>query len=574
MAVDPVEPSHEHLVGTTINGKYRLLRLLGAGGMGAVYEAEDPMLRRRVALKLMKEAIATHEGLVQRFVREARAADAIQHPNIVRVIELARDTETQIFYIVQELLIGENLSDRLEREGRFSCEEALTIMSPILDALGAAHDCGILHRDVKPENVFLHQDAKAGMVPKLIDFGISKMNEAQPGLSKTQTGTALGTPYYMSPEQVRGDSNIDARADLWSAAVMMFELITGKRPFRGENYNILILRIMTDRAPTALSIEPSVPTEVSAVIERALDPSRDNRYRTAAELKYALQRAVEEAANRANDRRSTVPLVTHKPPQPLPATPTGTGVHAVADVSVPDATMGETLSESAAKRAVASAFAVGGDSVLSENTRFPSDSSVDQEPNAGPAKPKRAVLWAGLSLFVLVSVASVVRISMRPTPTPPTVNPVTRPSTEPQATQHTQRTEGTPVGAGTAPPQVPPTTLSPANTNTVANTASNTASNTATPLRVANGAATNTRTTRTHRTGDGTTTPAQNTVVTNTQPVTQTPTQPPPPHTDPPANPATQSASSSTGNSGNSNAGTGTGTHTGMQRFAPITNYP
>ncbi|MDP3274977.1 MAG: serine/threonine-protein kinase [Deltaproteobacteria bacterium] len=280
------------LIGQTIAHKFKLLRLLGAGGMGAVFEAEDTLMRRRVALKIMRPEVARRQELVQRFVREARAANAIQHRNIVKIYDLARDEESGTFYIVQELLSGEGLSTRLERAGKLTPAEVMGIMGPVLDALHAAHEHGIIHRDIKPDNVFLHRGEDGTTVPKLIDFGISKIAEAEEGLAKTQTGTALGTPYYMSPEQVRGDSKIDARADVWSAAIMLFELLTGTKPFFADNYNILILKIMTERAPLVHEVEPTLNAEISRVLAEALAPDRDHRISSARTLRIRFEEAV------------------------------------------------------------------------------------------------------------------------------------------------------------------------------------------------------------------------------------------------------------------------------------------
>jgi serine/threonine-protein kinase len=544
MAVEPVESSTEELVGQIINGKYRLLRLLGAGGMGAVYEAEDPMLRKRVALKLMKASIANNEQLVERFVREARAADAINHRNIVRVIELARDSSTGLFYIVQELLVGENLADRLEREGRFSCSDALTMISPILDALGEAHQRGILHRDVKPENVFLHQGPQGEIIPKLIDFGISKMTDALPGLAKTQTGTALGTPYYMSPEQVRGDSTIDRRADLWSAAVMMFELITGQRPFRGENYNILILRIMTDRAPSALSIEPSIPSAVSAVIAKALDPIRDNRYATAGQLRDALQAAVESEGQRLT---APIDLRPHSPVTAvLPAT----------DAYTLDATLDEAPVDSSAKRSLIADT----DVARVDQTQF--ELGATQAPM--PAKPQRAAMLIGASLFVLVAVAGVVGVSLKRRATLPTAP---SPATTRQLSVHPETQIDSRPTTPVQPHVEPQTAASSGSLQTVrpasptathGNATTHSARRTAVSQAQANGAP---------AAGTATTVAAQSAASASAAGS---------------ANSAAHSASAETTASSpatahpaaQTTATQGTTQRVGMQRFAPITNYP
>lgn len=321
MSLDDAElAQHQALIGQVIANKFRLVRLLGAGGMGAVYEAEDLLLKRRVALKLMKPEVARNKSMAERFIREGRAANAIEHKNIVRVFDLALDDEAGSLFIVQELLVGESLADRLDREHKLSVADTVVIMDSVLEALQFAHAKGIVHRDIKPDNVFLHRGADGEIVPKIIDFGISKVTaEQQEGLAKTQTGTALGTPYYMSPEQIRGDSDIDHRADLWSAGVMAFEMMTGQRPFSGENYNMLIINIITNPAPDATAVDPSVPSAISAVIARSLKMDRAQRYSDARSLRHAFDDAVLEA----DSRTSQVIALQPAPIAPAPSRATG-----------------------------------------------------------------------------------------------------------------------------------------------------------------------------------------------------------------------------------------------------------
>jgi serine/threonine-protein kinase len=376
------------LVGRVIARKFKLVRLLGAGGMGAVYEAVDSLLNRRVALKLMKPAIATNSVLVQRFVREARAADSIQHKNIVRVLDLASDEETGSFYIVQELLTGESLADKLDREGVLSARAAAKIMIPVLDALAAAHERGIVHRDVKPENVFLHREADGTITPKLIDFGISKVAEGGAGLAKTQTGTALGTPYYMSPEQVRGDSSIDHRADQWSAGVMLFELVAGRRPFLGDNYNLLILEIMTRRAPRADEVTPGVDRSIATVIARALEPNRDDRFESTQAFRAALEAL-------SLDETTGVQRVD----VPREDSPTLDAERAGMDAAALDATLAADTSNAAP--------------VLETNAVAIAEAkaALPRETVAPNKRPARGALIAGLVLGTLVSVAAVANLS-------------------------------------------------------------------------------------------------------------------------------------------------------------------
>ncbi len=314
---DEERAQHEALLGQVIANKFKLVRLLGAGGMGAVYEAEDMLLKRRVALKLMKPEVARNKGMAERFIREGRAANAIEHKNIVRVFDLAMDDEAGSLFIVQELLSGESLAERLDREGKLPVGDAVVILDSVLEALQFAHGKGIVHRDIKPDNVFLHRGADGEVVPKIIDFGISKVTaEQQEGLAKTQTGTALGTPYYMSPEQIRGDSDIDHRADLWSAGVMAFEMMTGRRPFIGDNYNMLIINIITSPAPDATAVDPAVPSAISQVIARSLRMDRAHRFESARALREALDDAVLESGARSSHVIALTPASVRSMPPP------------------------------------------------------------------------------------------------------------------------------------------------------------------------------------------------------------------------------------------------------------------
>jgi serine/threonine protein kinase len=314
---DDERAQHEALLGQVIANKFKLVRLLGAGGMGAVYEAEDMLLKRRVALKLMKPEVARNKGMAERFIREGRAANAIEHKNIVRVFDLAMDDEAGSLFIVQELLSGESLAERLDREGKLPVGESVVILDSVLEALQFAHGKGIVHRDIKPDNVFLHRGVDGEVVPKIIDFGISKVTaEQQEGLAKTQTGTALGTPYYMSPEQIRGDSDIDHRADLWSAGVMAFEMMTGRRPFVGDNYNMLIINIITSPAPDATAVDPAVPSAISQVIARSLRMDRAHRFESARALREALDDAVLESGARSSQVIALTPASVRSLPPP------------------------------------------------------------------------------------------------------------------------------------------------------------------------------------------------------------------------------------------------------------------
>ncbi|HEY0986819.1 MAG TPA: serine/threonine-protein kinase, partial [Kofleriaceae bacterium] len=268
-------------------GKYRRLRLLGAGGMGTVHEAVNTWTGRHVAVKELHGSFSADATAVQRFTLEAQSASRIAHPNVVDVLDLGADPATGTLFMVQELLTGSTLRQRIADRGRLPLEEALRILRPALDALVVAHDAGVVHRDLKPDNIFLARDASGREVTKLIDFGLSKQLREQGGLAITEHGRQLGTPFYMSPEQMRGETDIDDRTDVWSIGVVLFEAVAGVRPFAGPSYNDLVVQILKEPVPRLTQVIPEVSPALSALVERAVERDRGQRLR-ARELRDAL----------------------------------------------------------------------------------------------------------------------------------------------------------------------------------------------------------------------------------------------------------------------------------------------
>ena len=271
---DALPPSE----GRLLAGKYRLLHLLGAGGMGEVHEAINTWTGRRVAVKELHGDISQNALAVQRFTKEARSASRIAHPNVVEVLDLGEDPDTGTRFIVQELLTGSTLRQRLFERGRLSVEEAVQLIRPALSGLAVAHEAGVVHRDLKPENIFLAQDADGREVVKLIDFGLSKIVRERDRLDITEHGRQLGTPYYMSPEQLRGDADVDERTDVWSMGVVLFELVAGVRPFAGPTHSDLVVQILLEPVPLLSEVMPGVSAAFSALVERALQRDRAGRF--------------------------------------------------------------------------------------------------------------------------------------------------------------------------------------------------------------------------------------------------------------------------------------------------------
>ncbi|MES1187543.1 MAG: serine/threonine-protein kinase [Myxococcales bacterium] len=278
----PVSPPSKQLgfsyaPGDIIAGKYALEELLGEGGMGAVFRARNTAIDMPVALKLIR-ADLDREQLSGRLLQEARAAAKLAHPAIVRVFDVGKTALGDPF-IVMELLHGESLAALLEREGRMTSVRAVQLLLPIADALSVAHAKGFIHRDVKPDNVFIANDDEGQLQPKLVDFGIVK-HERQEGDSQlTQVGAVVGSPDYMSPEQARGLEDVDLRSDVWSFSVVLYEAITGVAPFQATNYNALLRQIVETHPPTLRDLRAS-DAELSQLIERGLSKSPADRFET------------------------------------------------------------------------------------------------------------------------------------------------------------------------------------------------------------------------------------------------------------------------------------------------------
>jgi serine/threonine-protein kinase len=257
-------------------GRYQIVRLMGRGGMGAVYEAMHRDLKKRVAIKTLHPAVAAMPGARARFLREGEAASRISHPNVVDVTDVA--TEDGIAYLVMEFLEGEDLSERLARSRPLSVPESVDVMLPVFGAISVAHDEGVVHRDLKPENIFLARTRHAGAEPKVLDFGISKLTSSGGGntLALTGTGASMGTPYYIAPEQVRSAAGVDARSDQYALGAILYECVTGHRAHRGETIYEVIRSVGEGSFPPPRALRPDLPPELDEAILRAmrLDPAQ------------------------------------------------------------------------------------------------------------------------------------------------------------------------------------------------------------------------------------------------------------------------------------------------------------
>jgi serine/threonine protein kinase len=273
--------------GEVIGGKYRLDRLLGEGGMGSVWAAHNVALDAAVAIKVIR-GDANRESMNLRLLQEARSAARLGHAAIVRVFDIGQTTAGDPF-IVMELLEGESLETKVAREFRLSAVEAVQLLLPIADALCAAHAKGIVHRDIKPDNVFLVAETPPTVQPKLVDFGIAKAQEREHDTHLTERGVIVGSPDYMSPEQARGEESIDHRADIWSFCVMLYEIIAGQAPFQGQNYNALLRAIVESKPPTLEALS-AADRELSRTVEFGMMKDRAERWQSMQELGAAMAR--------------------------------------------------------------------------------------------------------------------------------------------------------------------------------------------------------------------------------------------------------------------------------------------
>lgn len=296
---------------SVVGKRYKIIRLLGKGGMGAVYEAENTWLKHRVALKVMSGAIANAQGgqYVRRFMQEAQTAAALQHPNIVRVLDMGQDEETSALFIVQELLSGHDLAWRLKQAGgKVAVREAIELIAPVMDALVVAHERGVVHRDLKPDNIFLSETPR-GVVPTLIDFGIAKVRTDGEVLQRTHTGMLMGTPYYMSPEQARGDTSLDARSDVWSLGVVLYQALSGALPHRAANAGALIAKIIYQPPTPFATSAPDLPTALADLVMRAVEPDLEKRFPSM----RAFLEALRDFASSAGVELSVPPVTTTAP---------------------------------------------------------------------------------------------------------------------------------------------------------------------------------------------------------------------------------------------------------------------
>lgn len=308
-------PAPKSLIGTILDERYQVVGVIGQGGMGTVYEAKHLAIGRMVALKVLKPENAQKPDAIARLRHEARIVSQLGHPNICEVFDIGQLADGTP-YLVMERLRGKTLAERIQEGEPISVTELVEVMIQVLAGLETAHKKNVIHRDMKPDNIFLAERA-SGIVAKILDFGISKATVPdEQAHHLTRTGMVMGTPYYMAPEQAMGERALDGRVDVWGVGICLFEALTGRRPFVAKNYNALLVQILTVPTPSITAIRADVPPALATVVERTLEKRRDQRYQTARDLADALTpfRKVR------TPRRSTVPPTKRAASIPRPST--------------------------------------------------------------------------------------------------------------------------------------------------------------------------------------------------------------------------------------------------------------
>jgi serine/threonine-protein kinase len=284
-------------------GKYELKREIGRGAMGVVYEGWDPMIERRVAIKTIRQDqldSSEAEEILARFQREAKAAGRLSHPNIVAVYEFGQ--EAGMYFIAMEMMEGRELKDYFDKHERFGLPDVVRLMTQLLDALDTAGRKGIVHRDIKPANIFILPDGTL----KVADFGIARIESSQ----LTQTGAAIGTPTYMSPEQLLGQP-VDTRSDLFSAGVVLYQFLTGEKPFTGERATTVITKVLSENPAPPSSLDLTLPASFDLPVKKGLAKKPEDRYQSGREFAEALKSAYDNREVSDKQIRETEAKTSH-----------------------------------------------------------------------------------------------------------------------------------------------------------------------------------------------------------------------------------------------------------------------
>ena len=447
--------------GDLINGKYRLIRLIGDGGMGSVFEARHEYLGTVVALKFLHIELASRPGLVARFLREARLSASIKSDHIARVTDVDQAGDGAA-YLVMELLEGQSLRTLLDGEGRLAPNVALDYTLQMLDGLEAAHAVGVVHRDLKPDNVFVVSTSKGPLV-KLLDFGIAKLRsskEFQAGL--TRPGVMMGTPEYMAPEQAYAADSVDARADVYSVGAILYEMLAGTRPAHGDDPLEIAAFIMAQKVPRLSQVDRTIPERLSEVVHRAMAPMPADRYTTVSELRAALMllsgslRPTQDASQ-GRGVPATLPPDAGEPPQRA-AAQTGTA-RADSRATTQAGTDGPRVAQGATPNFTPPAYALPpppGGSPYVPGIPLPGYANLPTISGTTGRRPRRLSVWLLIAMTVLaigIVAGAIAMDQLEITSTRPTATATA--TAKPIApTTPVTPTTGAPTGA--APTALPP----------------------------------------------------------------------------------------------------------------------
>lgn len=462
------DDSAKHPIGAALAGKYEVRRLLGSGGMGAVYEGVHVEIGKRVAIKILDRDHSRNEEIAERFRREGRAASRVESEHVVQVFDVGND-DVHGLYMVMEFLVGEDLATRLERERMLDVPIAIDVAWQAARGLAKAHAAGVVHRDLKPANVFLAQRDDGSTIVKLVDFGISKLLTEESKGAITRHGSALGTPQYMSPEQAQGHA-IDHRTDIWSLGAVLFEMLAGKPAYDLlENYEQTIFAIVLNDPPSLAAVAPWVPERLAALVGKALTHDPDLRIQDCGTFARLLADAAHELDPGPRSRPNAPLVLTRRSsgslPRVVPPDEPAPPVVVVPEGATADAKAAPTDPNATTVRPPAQPVTVTGMAVRTGN--YP---SVEPDEAAIPSTPprRRGALLALLAIAAVIGGAAFLfagrldPASSRPVeaPEPPPVAATTTDPITPHAgAAAAPKPSGTPPAAKPAKP--PPAKAAP-----------------------------------------------------------------------------------------------------------------